>query len=217
MPESRIHKQLGTEWQELLAGLSLGEEGSAQWSEAPFRFRPAGMARPTVLFAELEEVLAAWSELRASALLEKYADRFVTTAWTLKDLLAHLASWAVEIGRQVETAAAGQVSDYAIAFDVFAGGPNEWNETEVQKRRPRSLEALLDEFETETRRLQDLALELPEETLLAETESPLAPTGDPAGRWKTNIARIVAAKCGHDRLHMGRIQQFLASQVERHR
>ena len=217
MPESRIHEQLGTEWQELLAGLPSERVASSRWFLGPFRYGHTGMARPTVLFAELEDVRATWNELRASGHLEEFADRFITTAWTLKDLLAHLASWAVEIGRQVETAAAGQVSAYVIAFDVFAGGPDEWNETEVQKRRPRSLEALLDEFETETRRLQDLVLKLPEETLLAETESPLAPTGDPAGRWKTNIARIVAAKCGHDRLHMGRIQQLLASQTERHR
>ena len=211
MPESRIHEQLGTEWQELLAGLSSGEEGSAQWSEAPFRFRPAGMARPTVLFAELEDVRTAWSGLHASGELEKFADRYLTPDWTLKDLLAHLASWAREFRQEVEMAARGESFDYAIPYAMNVVGPNQWNQVEVEKRRAATLEEILREYEDETRRLQDLVLELPQESLLAEAEFPLAPTGDPAALWKGACAQIVLAKCMHDRYHFGRIQQWLAS------
>ncbi len=211
MPESRIHQQLSTEWQELLAGLPPERVASFRWFLGPFRYGHTGMARPTVLFAELEDVRATWNELRASGHLEEYADRFITTAWTLKDLLAHLASWADEFRREIETVAHGGAFDYAIPFAMNVVGPNQWNQVEVEVRKAEPLDVILDEYDAETRRLQDLVLELPQESLLAEAEFPLAPTGDPAALWKGASAQIVLAKCEHDRYHFGRIHQWLAS------
>ena len=211
MPESRVHEQLGTEWQELLAGLPPEPVASSRWLLGPFRYRHSGMARPTVLFAELEDVRAAWNELRASGHLKEYSRRFITPEWTLKDLLAHLASWAREFRQEVETAARGESFDYVIPFAMSVNGPNQWNQVEVEVRKAEPLDAILDEYDAETRRLQALVLELPQELFLTEAEFPLAPTGDPAALWKGASAQIVLAKCEHDRYHFGRIHQWLAS------
>ena len=40
---------------------------------------------------------------------------------------------------------------------------------------------------------------------------PLAPTGDPTALWKGTIAQIISMKCGHDRMHLERIRQWLAA------
>ena len=56
----------------------------------------------TALFAQLEEVLEAWRALRGRV-NEDLSGRYVNAAWTLKDLLAHLASWAREFRVEVET------------------------------------------------------------------------------------------------------------------
>ena len=67
-------------------------------------FRRGGPPFPVTgpgLFAELEEILALWRELRRAG-LSRHARKFVNAGWTLQDLLAHLASWAAEFRRQFE-------------------------------------------------------------------------------------------------------------------
>jgi hypothetical protein len=160
------------------------------------------------LFAQLEEVTALWRELREAPLAER-AGRYVTSTWTLKDMLGHLATWAGEFRREVETVAAGGGFDYAIPFALNVMGPNEWNERHAQAQRPVPLDAVLDEFERETRRLQDLVLALPPAALYGEAEFPLAPTGDVSQLWRGNIAMIVMGKCSHDLHHLERIREWL--------
>jgi uncharacterized damage-inducible protein DinB len=208
MANASPYDELQREWQDLLVSLPPERVNTPHWFQMGESARPFS---PVALFAELEEVRDAVSELRASERLEKYADRFVTTAWTLKDLLAHLAAWAGEFRREVEIASRGARFDYAIPYALSVVGPTQWNQIEVEKRAPQSLGALLQEFDQETRRLQELALELPEETLAAETDFPLAPSGDPTSLWKGNSAQIILMKCTHDRYHIGRIQQWLAT------
>ena len=208
MAKRTVREQLEREWQELLASLPAERIREPRW------LREGGSmagARPAALFAELEDVRRSWMELRASRQLEKNASRFVTPRWTLKDLLGHLASWAQEFRQEAEKAARGEAFDYAIPYAFSVLGPNQWNQVQVEKRRSQPLREILREFESETRCLQELVLELPEESLQAETFLPWAPTGNPAALFRGNAALVVMAKCMHDRHHLGRIRQWLAN------
>ena len=100
MAELNVPGQLEQEWRELLGGLPAEPRA--------LRLVPP---RAASLFAELEDVRATWAELRHAIPLEKYADRFITTGWTVKELLAHMASWATEFRHEVETVARGEGFD----------------------------------------------------------------------------------------------------------
>lgn len=205
MPERTLQRRLEREWRELAARLAVGTPGRPSWLVAG---RPVLPIRPLALFAQLEEVLLAWRELRERP-LGGWAGRYVTSAWTLKDLLAHLASWAEEFRRDVETVARGESFDRSIPYALSVMGPGEWNAVEVEARRALSLEEVLDQFEAETHRLQHLVLALPEQTLFRPAAFPYAPSGDPAERWKGNIAVVVMSKCAHDQYHLGRIRHWM--------
>ncbi len=201
MPEPVLWRELARDWQAFLRGPDVGPP-----------FRRGGPPFPTTvagLFAELEEILLLWRELRDQP-LRRHARRFVSAAWTLQDLLAHLASWAGEFRREVETLAAGREIDYAIPFALSVIGPNEWNQVEVERRRSLTLTEVLDQFEDETKHLQDVVLSLSPPDLLRPARLPAAPSGDPAARMQGNIAVVVSGKCMHDRHHIGNVRRWLA-------
>jgi len=212
MPRPLAQEQLHREWQDLLAGLPPERVNSPRWFSA---VGPMARLGVTELFAELEDVRAALQELRAAG-LESYAGRYVTTAWTLRDLLAHLASWAREFRAEVETIARGDTFDYAIPYALSIIGPNQWNQAEVEKRAGQTLDQVLDEFDAETTRLQELVLELPEPALFSDSEFPLAPSGDPAALWRGTIAQMALMKCAHDHYHLSRIRHWLARATPAH-
>jgi hypothetical protein len=81
---------------------------------------------------------------------------------------------------------------------------------EVEKRRTLDLEQVLDQFEEETRRLQDLVVALPPGDLLRPATLPAAPSGNPRERMRGNIAVVVSGKCMHDRYHIGQIRRVTA-------
>lgn len=194
-------KTLTAEWSALEDRLS---DDLPSWRPAA---GPALPVSPIALCAQLEEVLEAVAALRPR--VARHARRYVNSAWTLKDLLGHLASWAAEFRQQVETVARGGSFDYAIPFAMNVIGPNEWNARAAQRQRTVPLHDLLDQFEGETRRLQDLVLELPPPALYGEAEFPLAPSGDPRQPFRGSIAMIVLGKCSHDLYHLGQIAAFL--------
>ncbi len=165
---------------------------------------------PTALFAQLEEVREEWRELR-SAIQPGDAERYVNAAWTLKDLVAHVASWAKEFRHEVETVFRGGSFDYAIPYVMTVVGPNEWNEEQVRQRETQSLDVSFDELDAETLRLQELLFEMSEQDLYGPATFPLAPSGDPAARWKGPSAVIIAGKCEHDRHHIGQLKKRLES------
>lgn len=162
---------------------------------------------PVALHAQLEEVLDAVASVKGPA--ARHAARYVTSAWTLKDLLGHLASWATEFRQEIQTVAGGGSFDYAIPFALNVIGPHEWNARAAERQRPVPLEDVLEQFERETRRLQELVLELPPPALYGEATFPLAPSGDPQQPLRGSIAMIVLGKCSHDLYHLGRIRDFL--------
>ncbi len=198
MPELILWRTLRREWE----AVSRGPAPAFRRGGPPFPTTAAG------LFAELEEVLLLWRELRGQP-LRRRARRFISAAWTLQDLLAHLASWAAEFRREVETLAAGREIDYAIPFALSVVGPNEWNQVEVERRRHLTLAQVLDQFEDETRRLQDVLLTLSPAELHRPATLPAAPSGDPAARVRGSIALVVSGKCSHDRYHIAGIRRWL--------
>jgi uncharacterized damage-inducible protein DinB len=205
MPERALAARMAAEWSDLVGRAGAEAPTRPEWLVPG---RPILPARPMALFAQLEEVLSLWAELE-KAPLARYADRYVNASWTLKDLLGHLASWAAEFRREVETMARGGSFDYAIPFALSVLGPNEWNAAAAAAQRGTSLAGILEQYAEETGRLQDLVLTVGEERLYAPAASPLAPSGDPGATMQASIAMIVLGKCTHDRYHLGQIGAWL--------
>jgi len=202
MPEE-IGARLELEWRSLLEAIAAPER-------SPLDLPPdRRMAVSRVaLLAQLEEVREEWKALQ-SLVDEETSGRFANAAWTLKDLLAHLASWAREFGSEIATASRKESFDYAIPFAMSVLGPNEWNEREVQSRKERTLEEIFREFDEETARLQDLVVEMEEPVLYQPAPFPLAPSGNQRERLPVPPALLVSGKCLHDRYHFAQIRKLL--------
>jgi hypothetical protein len=200
-----IEELLASEWHRLVENAP--PDGASPLSLPPERRVPL---RPVALFAQLEEVREDWRTLTSDMSADELS-RYINGAWTLKELLAHVASWAREFRHEVETVFRGGDFDYAIPFVMTVMGPNAWNEKEVQARHERSFEEIVQEFEKETRHLQELLFEMSEQDLYGLSEFPLAPSGDPKARWRGPSAVIIYGKCAHDRHHLEQIRTKLAA------
>jgi len=203
--DTEVRKQLVREWRALLDRSSPGRGNPLDSS--PERRMALGRI---ALFAQIEEVREGFRALRDVVVDEELGSRFVNAGWTLKDLLAHIASWADEFRREIETVSRHESFDYSIPFAMSVMGPNQWNAAEVEKRRDRSLEEIFDEYDRESARLQEIVLSMGEPELYRGQEFPVAPSGRPEERWRGPSAFIVAAKCMHDRYHIGQIRERLA-------
>jgi hypothetical protein len=202
MPEE-IGARLEIEWRSLLEAMHARERSPLDLPPE----RRVAVSR-VALLADLEEVREEWRALR-SLVDEEMGARFANAAWTLKDLLAHLASWAREFGSEIAIVARKETFDYAIPFAMSVLGPNQWNEREVQLRKTRTLEEIFSEFDEETLRLQDLVLEMEEPALYQPAPFPLAPSGNPQERMPVPPALLVSGKCLHDRHHFAQIRKLL--------
>jgi len=165
------------------------------------------ITRP-MLWAELEDVRLAFAELHAALDEESKAELPATTLWSVKDVVAHLASWATEFTRQIEMVAAHVPFDYLITFTPRVG-PTEWNAREVDRRRAMSLDDRFRELDAATARIQELALSLSDDLLFTAAELPQTPDGRPESRWRTRLADLMLMKCWHDRYHLERVTQIL--------
>ncbi len=72
--------------------------------------------------------------------------------WTLKDLLAHIASWDEEIVRVLQTFTMPGESMYTYSISDRSGYAA-WNEEQIAARREKSASAVMSEFETARRDL----------------------------------------------------------------
>ena len=98
---------------------------------------PQQASRAAVI-AEIKDLRITLAELRASIDRSGAAQRRATTLWTINDVIAHLASWAAETGREAETILAAEAFDYTIHFDR-EGGARTWNQREVERRAAKTL------------------------------------------------------------------------------
>jgi hypothetical protein len=194
MSSDRIDMQLQHDWHQLLGQIT-----------APAK--PSIRLRPATLWIQLEDLLLQWRELWTSEWFAADQGELITSEWTLKDLMAHVGSWAVEFRSQAGILAAGMGVGYQILFDEI-GGPRSWNPEKVAIRRSQSLDELVGEIERETVRFQDLLYEIDIPTLITERPIGIAPTGAPGQPWIRSIAGLVDMRCFHDRHHMNRIIQW---------
>ena len=197
-----IREELAREWSALAASLA----PSVPADPRPLFAKPPSV---TLLFAELEEVRCAWQELRRSPDLAEDAERLVTSQWTLRDLLSHVASWSTEFRREAEATLAGRGVDYEIYFEPRVG-PTEWNHARVAERKSQTLDEIFDEIDAATRRLQELVLAAPPDVLYAPRE--FAPVMGPERRpMMSSLAELAGVLPFHDRHHLGRIAAWRAS------
>ena len=195
MPSESLFDRMQEEWKRL-------PDADLPPAESVAHGRPGRFA----LYGMLEEPLALLMQMHNSGLLNQYGARFVNASWSVRDLVTHLASWARELRDQVRTIAEGRGFDYAIPFALSVVGPNEWNHRELEKRKDGSAADAVREYEMETRRLQDMLLELPEAALYSAAEFPMAPSGNPSARWHGNVAMMVFAQSRHFVFHMNQIR-----------
>ncbi len=207
MPEINLARELARDWQALVAGALPRGLPTAESFVSPSWLPQVG---PAGTFAELEEVRRAWTELRASGRAEHYAERLITPQWTLKDVLAHVASWTSELCKEAEQALRHEAFDYQIEFEPRIG-PTAWNHARVEERRGWTLAEVFEELESGTRRLQDLALTLPLEALATGADFPAVLTRPACHAMWRSVAEVLLAKGFHDRHHLARIEQALAA------
>ena len=203
MNELDVERTLNSEWQTFVEAGRPSPDLAITTVEA----RGNRITRP-VLWAELEDVRLAFAERHAALEDESKADALATTHWSVKDLVAHLASWATEFARQIETVAARVPFDYLITFTPRVG-PTEWNARELERRRAMSLDDRFRELDAATARIQDLALSLSDDLLFTAAELPQTPDGRPENRWRTRLADLMLMKCWHDRYHLDRVARIL--------
>ncbi len=202
MARPDIREELAREWSALAASL-------APRVPADPRALLTGPPRVTMLFAELEDVRRAWQDLRHSPGLAEDAERLITSQWTLRDLLSHVASWSTEFRREAEATLAGSPVDYEIYFEPRVG-PTEWNHARVAERKAQTLEEIFDEMDASTRRLQELVLAAPPDLLYAPAK--FAPAiGPERGPMVRSLAELAGVLPFHDRHHLGRIAAWRAS------
>ena len=194
MSREHSYPQLQDDWRRLVNGI-----------KAPKK--PRVRVRPATLYIELEDVLMQWRELWNSEWFGAGQDRLVTAEWTLKDVVAHVASWTVEFRTQAEILAEGADVGYRILFEEI-GGPRSWNAEKVEILRSQPLDPLTREIEKETIRFQDLLFTVDVPILLAERPIGIASATAPGEPWIRSIAGLVGMRSFHDRHHMERIRDW---------
>jgi len=210
MRSDAVLQQLEQDWRGAVASLPGRNLAHPDWLRT---MPPPLPSRPAALFAELEDTRRHWLELREWQGLREHAESMVNAGWSYKDLLAHLASWAVEFHRQIVTAAEGREFDYEIPFQPKVG-PTDWNAIEVARRREMSLDEIFDQFDAAFAASQELVLALPPAQLTATVRFPIRMGPEPL---VGNIPRIVAMKCWHNHYHFAQIRQRLGALLERER
>src|SRR5262245_57139941 len=168
---------------------------------------PTIRVRPATLCTELEDLLAEWREIWSSDWFGPERDRLVTSEWTLKDVVADVASWSAEMRAQAEILAKASEVPYRILFERV-GGPRIWNAEQVSLRREHSLDALIREVKNETAYLQSLLYNVERPILVCERPICIAMAAAPHEPWIRSIAGIVEMRCFHDRLHISRIRDW---------
>lgn len=194
--EDNIGIELQQGWQQLLEQTS-DLAGSV----------PAVRVRPVTLCIELDDLLMEWREIWSSEWFGSERDRLVTSEWTLKDVVAHVASWSAEMRAQAEILAKASEVPYRILFERV-GGPRIWNAEQVSLRREHSLDALIREIKNETALLQNLLYNVERPILFFERPIGIAMAAAPDEPWIRSIAGIVEMRCFHDRLHISRIRDW---------
>jgi hypothetical protein len=201
MTPEDLHDRLGDEWRQ--AASPMPRVTAAAIAE---RSAPEQASRVAVL-AELEDLRLSFIALREPLDSRPVTDARATSRWTVRDVVAHLASWAMETRRETETLLAGGGFDYTIHFER-EGGPRAWNQREVDARARRTPAELFEELDRETIRTMDLMLEASDEAFGAVATLPRT-SGDPPEAWRMPLGAMVLMSCWHARLHLRALEELL--------
>lgn len=197
MPREPFSTQVGNDWSRLVNDVIPPVQP---------KIRPTAIT----LYVELEDLLMEWRELWSQPWFRSSQDELVTSEWSLKDVIAHVASWTIELRAQAEILAGDADVGYRILFEEV-GGPRTWNAEQVAMRRDWPLELLTAEIEEQTTRLQDLIFQLNEPVLFTEHRLGIAMASSPDNPWIRSIAGIVGMRSFHDRHHINRIGKWKMS------
>ncbi len=141
---------------------------------------------------EFQDAIAGLEE--ADMLRPKAADK-----WTLKDLLAHLASWDEEVVRVLQTFTMPGESQYTYVISD-RNGFAVWNEEQVSMRRDHPLPDVISEFETARRDLIQVVEGLTDPVL---NRRRMTSWGKPSTGFE-----LVVTQVEHDREHAAQVRSY---------
>ena len=164
------------------------------------------MASRRAAIVELDDVRLSLKELGARLESSGGTDELATSRWTVRQVIAHLASWAARTRIELESLVEGTDLPEPIHFERD-GGPREWNQRAVDERDGRTLASLVEEFDVETAQTADIVARMPNELLRQVAVLPRT-SGTRAVAWRMPIATLVIGTCWHVRYHLTRLAGF---------
>ena len=164
------------------------------------------MASRRAAIVELDDVRLSLKELGARLESSGGTDELATSRWTVRQVIAHLASWAARTRIELESLVEGTDLPEPIHFERD-GGPREWNQRAVDERDGRTLASLVEEFDVETAQTADIVARMPNELLRQVAVLPRT-SGTRAVAWRMPIATLVIGTCWHVRYHLTRLARF---------
>jgi hypothetical protein len=170
------------------------------------RAAPEHASRRAAL-AELDDARRLCAELRGH--IEGNASEAVraTPGWTVREVIAHLASWAMRTRQELAATLEDAGGLEVIHFDRD-GGPRMWNQREVDARAGRTVGMLFEELDDEWNRVAGLLATAPEGLVAEVVELPRT-AGDPAAPWRMPLISMVIGACWHTRYHLQRLSRLI--------
>jgi hypothetical protein len=194
-----IEARLGLEWEALGAG-------HLPLADAVVEHAALENASRRAALVELEDVRLSCAALRGHVEERGSGSILATSRWTVREVIAHLASWAMRTRQELESLVEGTPPLEAIHFERD-GGPRTWNQRQVDARNGHSTDALFDELDAEISRTADVVVGLPQQLLWQVAELPRT-SGDPPARWRLPIVAMILGSCWHMRHHVARLERL---------
>ena len=156
----------------------------------------------TSILNEMSTSYAALEDILASLHKAQYFTEGVIPGWSIKDLLAHIASWHHRLLKYLE--AAIQNLEPAISGPENVEEMDALNAQFYQENKSRPLDEVLVDFRSSYRHILDIVQAMPEEDLISPHRFAWS-KGEPL--WQT----IAGDTYDHYREHMAQIQEWIAS------
>lgn len=141
----------------------------------------------------------ALAETLAGLTEDDYSRSKAIDKWTLKDLLAHVASWDEEMVRVLQTFTMPGESQYTYTISD-RNGYAAWNEEQVAARRAKSVSEIVTEFEIARRDLIQVVEGLTDPVL---NRSRMTPWGKPQTGFD-----LVQTQVEHDQEHADQVRSY---------
>jgi hypothetical protein len=200
MPDARFDMRVASDWTTTIEKMAAPPLSSITSQADP------ALASRVAIVAELEEARLLSQQLR-QALDSTDAARLATRRWSIRDVVAHLASWSQRTRLEADALLGRGTVDEIVPFGV--DGPHAWNDRAIEARAKHSLADLFLEIDEEHERLIAIVADTRDAELAREVELPRT-IGDPPAPWRRTIGAMILMSCWHARLHLTRLEQLLA-------